>query len=287
MNPAYKGVKFRYLILWTILTIAALSVGGLIYVFQNNGEGIMSIVIFSQFALYGVAFLWLKRAYRKNQIDMKSLFQPIRKSDQLVRKTFFTLFHLTFSLAAVSFLFYLFSFIVPDYLLDLLEDNDSTNAFVNSTKVSSFFLIVLVAPVVEELLFRGTLLQKLRVKYGNVAGILISSALFSLIHMNSGMIGHFTIGIFLSIFYLKTQNIWVPIICHALNNLVAFLTLTTSPSESTNITETIAELQMAGPYIGVYAMICLIFMGWLAVKMIKDINHTTKLDGEQSMNQSY
>ncbi len=274
MNPAYRGVKFRYLILWMILTGVVLFGGGFLYVMKNGPSALTSVILFSQFAIYAVQLLWLKRAYRKNDLQLTSLFQPIRKSDGLVKKLLFTIFHLTFSLSIAVFLFYVFSLIVPDFLFDILEDNMSTSSFMASTTIPSFLLVVLVAPIVEELVFRATLLQKLRVRFGTVAGILISSAIFSLIHMNSGMIGHFTMGVFLSIFYLKTKNIWVPILCHALNNLIAFSSATVDGGSEFDFSQAVAEIQMVGPYVGIYAFICLGLLIWIAVKMIKRLRET-------------
>lgn len=282
MNPAYRGVKFRYLILWLVLTVIALFIGGFIYLETNGDPSLTNVILFSQFAIYGVLFLWLRRAYRKNDLDLKGVFQPIRKSNGLIKKLLFTVFHISFSLSIAVFLFYLFSLVVPDFVFNLLEDGASTNAFMAATVIPSFILIVIVAPIVEELIFRATLLQKLRVRFGTVAGILISSAIFSLIHMNSGMIGHFTIGIFLSIFYLQTKNIWVPILCHALNNLIAFSSARIDAGGEMDFGQAVSEIQQVGPYVGIYAFFCLGFLIWLAIKLIRKLNtETLNVSGEK------
>ncbi|MGP4081377.1 CPBP family intramembrane glutamic endopeptidase [Pseudalkalibacillus sp. R45] len=276
MDNRFAQMKFRYLILWYVLAVGILIFSGITYSIGTGGS-MTGFITFSQFVLYGVAILWLRRAYHKHDMSVKDLFKPIQKSNGIGKKALFTIYHLTFSLAAVTFIFYLFSFLLPDFLIEMLEDGDATQSFVSATSIPSFFLIVLVAPIVEELVFRGTLLQKLRYKYGNVAGIVVSSAIFSLIHMNSGMIGHFTLGVFLSIFYLQTKNIWVPIICHALNNLLAFSGfLVDSGSTETSMAEAITEIQQVGQYFGIYAFLSLIFLVWLAVSQIKKLNSKDK-----------
>ncbi|WP_408010521.1 CPBP family intramembrane glutamic endopeptidase [Pseudalkalibacillus sp. A8] len=281
MDNRYINIKFRYLILWYALALGILAFSGISLSIMNGGGSLTSFITFSQFTLYAVAIFWLRRAFNKNDMSVGGLFKPIRKSNGLGKKTLFTIFHITFSLSAVTFIFYLFSFLVPDFLIEMLEDGDSTQSFISETSIPSFFLIVFIAPIVEELVFRGTLLQKLRFKYGNTAGILVSSAIFSLIHMNSGMIGHFTLGVFLSIFYLQTKNIWVPIICHALNNFLAFFGFMVDGSSSeASIGEAITEIQQVGHYFGIYAFFCLIFLIWLAVSQIKKLNKREKSEVE-------
>ncbi|MCF6409358.1 CPBP family intramembrane glutamic endopeptidase [Pseudalkalibacillus salsuginis] len=273
MENKFLHIKFRYLITWYAIAIGILAFGGVFLSLMDMGGSLTSFITFSQFALYAVAVLWLRRAYYKNNMSVKGLFKSIRKSNGLGKKMLFTIFHLTFSFSVVTFIFYLFSFLVPDFLVEMLEDGDATRSFVSETSIPSFILIVLIAPIVEELVFRGTLLQKLRFKYGNTAGILVTSAIFSLIHMNSGMIGHFTLGVFLSIFYLKTKNIWVPIICHALNNFLAFFAfMIDGGSSEGSIGDAIMEIQQVGHYFGIYAFFCTIFLIWLTASQIKKLN---------------
>jgi membrane protease YdiL (CAAX protease family) len=80
--------------------------------------------------------------------------------------------------------------------------------------------------VVEELWCRGFLGRGLCARYGLIAGIIFTSVLFGLLHVDplyaivTGCMGaylHFT--------YLATRSIWVPILLHALNNSVAMLAI--------------------------------------------------------------
>ncbi|MCR5307238.1 MAG: CPBP family intramembrane metalloprotease [Oscillospiraceae bacterium] len=77
------------------------------------------------------------------------------------------------------------------------------------TVIASFF-----APVVEEMLFRKILIDRIR-KYGNVAAILLSGLLFGLFH------GNFTqfffasmLGFFFAFIYIRTGNILYTILLH-------------------------------------------------------------------------
>lgn len=79
--------------------------------------------------------------------------------------------------------------------------------------------IVLLAPVVEELLFRGLLLHRWARKWGTWRGVLASSAAFALVHID--ILGGFVFGVAMVIVYVHTRTLWVPIACHVLNNALA------------------------------------------------------------------
>jgi membrane protease YdiL (CAAX protease family) len=85
-------------------------------------------------------------------------------------------------------------------------------------------VVVVVAPVAEEILFRGILLHRWAARWGTRAGVILSSALFAILHVE--LIGHFFFGVVMAALYVRTQSLWMPILAHALNNgLVVALTL--------------------------------------------------------------
>ncbi|MCQ2737308.1 MAG: CPBP family intramembrane metalloprotease [archaeon] len=88
-----------------------------------------------------------------------------------------------------------------------------------------FLAVVILSPIVEELLFRGIILRKLNTDYNFSIpfAILISSLLFGLCHSFGGILSAFVFGICMSVLYLKTKNILVPILAHTLNNLISFI----------------------------------------------------------------
>jgi membrane protease YdiL (CAAX protease family) len=88
-----------------------------------------------------------------------------------------------------------------------------------------YIIIGLMAPLVEEIVFRGAILRALlRWKSNPWIGILISAALFSVIHMNPAQMPHaFLIGILLGWMYYRTDSIIPVVIYHWVNNSVAYL----------------------------------------------------------------
>ncbi len=84
----------------------------------------------------------------------------------------------------------------------------------------TLFSIVIISPIVEELIFRGVFLNKLKLIVPTLFAVLISSLLFAALHPFGSIFSAFIFGICISILYLKTENILVAIFTHFLNNLI-------------------------------------------------------------------
>ena len=87
--------------------------------------------------------------------------------------------------------------------------------------VSSFITLAVIAPVTEELFFRGILLGAFLKNYGEKKGVLFSALLFMLFHINPYQFFiSFTLGIFLAWLFIRTRSLIPCILAHALNNVV-------------------------------------------------------------------
>ena len=86
-------------------------------------------------------------------------------------------------------------------------------------------LAVAVGPgVVEELWCRAFLGRGLSARYGLIAGVLLTSVFFALMHIDpSQLLVIALMGMYLHFVYVATRSIWVPILLHALNNGVSVL----------------------------------------------------------------
>lgn len=90
--------------------------------------------------------------------------------------------------------------------------------------VFTFMLMVIAAPVLEEFIFRGIILDGLLKRYSPTKSILVSSLLFGLVHLNPWQfITGFIIGIFSGWVYYRTRSLSFSIIIHAAANLTGFL----------------------------------------------------------------
>jgi membrane protease YdiL (CAAX protease family) len=81
---------------------------------------------------------------------------------------------------------------------------------------------VIVAPVVEELFFRGFVFAGFRKRYGWKSAAVISSALFGLIHLQpAAFVPIFILGFFFAYLYHRSNSLWPPILMHVATNGLA------------------------------------------------------------------
>jgi membrane protease YdiL (CAAX protease family) len=87
------------------------------------------------------------------------------------------------------------------------------------------FGIVVLAPLGEEILFRGFLQKFLEEHWQDVTrAVLVTSLFFAIIHLNPfWLIQIYMLGVILGFLAWRTGSIWASFILHAANNLVALL----------------------------------------------------------------
>lgn len=100
----------------------------------------------------------------------------------------------------------------------------------------AFLTLVVMAPIAEEILFRGYLLSKLRGHVATWVAVLITSLLFGLVHFawNVG-IDTFALSIVLCLVTIWTKSLWPAILIHMLKNGIAFYFLFINPSLLTTL----------------------------------------------------
>lgn len=91
---------------------------------------------------------------------------------------------------------------------------------------ASILTLSIVAPLTEELLFRGLFLGSFLTRMSKKKAVVLSSLLFALFHMNPWQFfGPFIIGILFSYLYLLTKSIVPGIILHSLINFLPILVI--------------------------------------------------------------
>lgn len=119
--------------------------------------------------------------------------------------------------------------IFPDKYLDQLNQYIGTGGW-------SILMTVVLAPVMEETLFRGIIQGSIYRRDGAVKSILLSALLFGVFHIiPQQVINAFLIGIILGYIYFRTGSLLTVIILHALNNAIAYLMLEVLGPERANM----------------------------------------------------
>jgi membrane protease YdiL (CAAX protease family) len=88
-----------------------------------------------------------------------------------------------------------------------------------TTGLLLILFIVAVPAVTEEIAFRGYIQRRLLKCWPPWAAILLSSALFGILHMTPyAAVNAFAIGLWLGIVAWRTNSVWPGVLCHALVN---------------------------------------------------------------------
>lgn len=82
---------------------------------------------------------------------------------------------------------------------------------------------VVLAPVFEEILCRGLVLETVRRCWGDAVAVLISALFFGLVHVEpSTALAGFVVGGIFGTIYIRTHSLFSTIILHSINNVFAF-----------------------------------------------------------------
>ncbi|MBN1822538.1 MAG: CPBP family intramembrane metalloprotease [Prolixibacteraceae bacterium] len=92
--------------------------------------------------------------------------------------------------------------------------------------LGAFAKVVVIAPVIEELIFRGVIIRGFMRNYPKFLAVFLSALLFALFHLNPWQFpATFVLGLLLGWLMVRTHNIILCIITHAINNFVVLLTV--------------------------------------------------------------
>lgn len=153
--------------------------------------------------------------------NKKQKTQPIRYSIKL--PAVFPLLILA-GLAVITAAAYVNSWLCSLIGYELPPELIAPDGYDNASTVIMYMTIGLAPAFAEEFLFRGVVYGNLR-PYGRTQAILISAALFALMHQNIGQLFYtFVGGIAMALMYELTGSIWCGIFFHLLNNQLSVLT---------------------------------------------------------------
>jgi membrane protease YdiL (CAAX protease family) len=227
-NKSYPSIGQSFGILGIII-LAAILASTLF--FLNKFINVEALQLIYYLLTFGVSF-WIVYSIRKRKTG-ESTFNLKIENKRIIPFVV---------VAAIALLFGVISPIgelipMPDFLKD---------AFLNMAKQSGFFsflLMVVAAPIFEELIFRGIILDGLLKKYSPVTSILISSIIFGLAHLNPWQfVAGFVIGIFAGWIYYKSRSLSLVIIIHAAVNLTGYLMRYFGDFDSSSMDKTSIEI---------------------------------------------
>lgn len=241
-NPFTK-LKFRNLVLQFILLSIIIGFGLEIFQLKKilNQQDLILTIYILQFVLLS---LWSVKNLQKHRAKLKHVIGNFPKNYNWLSLGLVPAI-IIFSISNFLVLFYVLSLAAPSLVQEILRSVSESPSIAKSTSLSSkllvSFAVCIVAPIAEEFIFRGIILQRWSTKWGIRSGLISSSLLFGFLHPQNP-IGLSIFGIILGLLYIKTHSLIVPIAFHGLNNILAVLPQLFSRNSSTTSLEDFQQI---------------------------------------------
>ena len=202
---------------------------------------LVAFVAFDVFLIGGLVLL-----ARRYPVDPAIIFGSWPRTSDLLKACALVIPTGILGMGADFALYFPLSFVAPDFVegwyldsgIELISEGGSLLIGANAVLLTS---LVLLGPFAEELFFRGFLLRRLARKWSLGAAIIVSSIIFAVLHAN--LFDAFFSGIVVSLLYVRSRSLWIPIAMHGLHNFIVMVL-----SIATSGAETVAEFQASWPW---------------------------------------
>jgi membrane protease YdiL (CAAX protease family) len=142
----------------------------------------------------------------KNKIDMKEI-------------TYVSMFFIFLNIGGANVITDIIYLISPAVANSFIKDSVlTTNSIIDY--VICFIILVVLAPIVDEITFRYILFKRLSKRFNVYVGLIVSAVIFSAINICPEIFGNFALGIVNCILYVKYENILMPILVYAIYNFL-------------------------------------------------------------------
>lgn len=206
-NP-FKFLKIRSLTLWIIISYIIF----LFFIFPFISDSQIKQRLLEFWTPF-IMFLWISWKFRKLHISPKRIIGglPSRREFMLAIGILIPLIPFNIGVGILS-----------KRLISAISSSLSEFMFPDRGLKDGLTLLfvlqaVIVAPFIEELLFRGILIHRWATKWNIRKAILVSSLIFGIGHLG-GFIYQFVGGVVVATLYMKTRKLLVPIITHFFAN---------------------------------------------------------------------
>ena len=264
----FAEMKSRYLILFTILGVIATLV-----IFMLIGADPVTTEIAVQIAFYVIVPYFFFHYYWGKNPDwsLSEVLTTKGIKPWLPSIIGIVLVSIAFSLTMFWLQLAIISPAFP-WLVELLLEPIETPGGVGYEYFTLLTLVIL-APIVEEFVFRGVFLTRFAAKTSMWGGILISSLMFGVLHLD--FVGAFLFGIIASLLYLRTGNLLLPILLHMLNNTLAALSIYVPIDEffaiDWFIVTTVADIEAKALANIIVMVISALLTAWIIYRLAKGL----------------
>lgn len=254
MPSDFSLMRSRWLFLWiAAFVLAALGFNALFH------PGAEALAAGMQTLFYVTLFLWVWRQCKVAQFSVRNFVGPYPSSFSAGQVLILTLVLFIASEGCIWLFWIPVSYVLPEFTVEwgLARFPSSWDPQFPALSVINIFFAVIFGPIVEELVFRGVLLQRWTAKWGAWPALTVSSVVFGALHTDvlGGIIFGFVMGFLAS----RTCGLWVPIAVHIVNNAIS-LALEFAP-EWTALPSALSAFRRLWPY-GLFCTLLGAFLLW-------------------------
>lgn len=231
----FKEVKTRYLFLKMFSVIIAFVIMLVLYKKILGGTLRDDHIDFCAGIITLLFFVLILQFIRQNKITLKQIVGKTSSKKFIFEVPLTWLLTSIGGIGAMLVVFFIAYSINPN-LLSSVNSNFTSKPVVYTTPftiASGFIYGVIIAPITEELTFRGILLNRFHNKYGLTKAIIYSSLIFMIVHTKINPLLFF-VGVSCCILTYKYNSLVPSILLHAVNNFIVHLRDLMSSSNSSS-----------------------------------------------------
>jgi membrane protease YdiL (CAAX protease family) len=177
------------------------------------------------YGLYGFIAIGLWDVSRRHRVDFARVRGVLPQRRLALRSMTTVVPLLLFSFGTVWIVYYPLSLLSPELVESLLLADDLFAQSADGTialgpNLLSAGALILLAPITEEVFFRGYLLHRWALTWGVRSSVVATTVVFASLHADP--LGALLFGFAMAVIYLKTKSLVLVIACHILNNLLAY-----------------------------------------------------------------
>ncbi|MGE7859746.1 CPBP family intramembrane metalloprotease [Bacillus cereus] len=228
MDTIFGHMKTRFILIWAIISfVIMMFILPLLFKEMPKDVKLNIALIIS---IYAIPMFWIALKFKRYNISFKTyLSKPSSFS-----------FRTIFASAIMTMLFGLGMLLLIVMVFSLLPTDTSLGDTNEIVKTQSMWFVLMkaitlsfIAPICEEILFRGFILSRFTYKFGIKKAVIFSSICFGVLHLNN-VFGTTIFGIISCLMYLKTKSLFPSIIAHMVNNIIVATRDIFSALQSTN-----------------------------------------------------
>lgn len=171
------------------------------------------LIPFAQFIFYGVLLAWVLLKSWRHGPDLDRIYGPLPEWSEISGLGGILLTLILFSMGTAS--------MMAAFVTGLWDRPSTQVTDPGAPLFITFLLIVVLAPILEELVFRGILFQRWALRWGIRRAAILNGCAFGLLHVN--FLGAGMVGFVACLLFARSRKLLVPTALHMSNNLIPFV----------------------------------------------------------------